>query len=142
MQTKYSPYKVANAEGFYNSQGSSSQQEYAIQQVMTKYGMSRSQAIAEIQRAEKARNNSTESSNKGAGALSFFSNALDTYNNFIQNKNAPQNQPYTSYVPTDPSKQGFKIAGMNGYVVVGGSILAIAGLIYVATKFLGKPSNA
>lgn len=37
-----------------------------------------------------------------------------------------------------PTKKPFTIAGYNGYLVLGGAALAIAGLIYAGTKFFKK----
>ncbi len=37
-------------------------------------------------------------------------------------------------------KQPFRIGGYNGYVVVGGIVLAVGGLIYLGTKFMKSTS--
>lgn len=154
VNPKYSPYR--NAEGFYNASGSES-----IPSVAAKYGVELSAlavrygvSVDELRQATlssvalrahttaanvdaqiKAMGTSSDAGkNKG-----LFTNAMSFITDTINSTKGNQTPTYApTYTPDPSQKEGFKIGGMNGYLVLGGGAAVLVGLIFLGTKLLKK----
>jgi hypothetical protein len=142
-----------NAEGFYNASGSdtvasvAAKYNVSMSAIAVRYGVPVNQiqsatldyvaskantTVSNVEAQIKSMGNSSQTDNK-AGNL--FSSAFNFFSNAVNSQNQP---PPPSYTPVPESSTGFKVFGVNGYVVIGGGVVALVGLIYLGTKLLKK----